>query len=396
MATPVSQHHDHPTVKLKITGESSAPTSADPAPIDRDLSLDLEIHQGETVHHIQGDHQLLADLVKVLDRYLSYQLQAQPQGTFTGSVAIRPLDFLYHRVTVRQGEGIVQVDLSMTQLYDLLEAVEEAKQILPPLETLQQRTRSAPSWYAQPQAIAALLVAGVGLVAAATLLSPRAQEAEQTLSSSTTEITAADLEAANGDPPDLDGEGTEAFTPEETDTAPESQRSRASEESEDVSGDELDLETAATDPDEDSPVAAQISTEADPSAPRPEDPPTLGQSTDDGDGSEEPEEDLIATLRAARQGQQSSLSEAGANLELQLAETWETPEDLETDLRYEVIVDDQGTILAVDPQDEPSIQQQELTPLADLDPATEVDLPADTEAFLVIFAAEDGISITPE
>ena len=414
MTTTLSRQYDHPTVKLQIEGESSS-SSPDSATIDRAITLQLQVLQGETTHLIRGDHRLLLDLARVLERYLGYQLQAQPQGTFTGDVAIRPLDFLYHRLTARQGEGIVQVDLPMTQLYDLLEAVEEAKQSLPPLETLQKPT-AKPSWYTQPPAIAALLIAGVGLVAAATVLSPRTQEAEQTLSSSNgTSITAMD-QATSGEPPDPAGVGASQgdVDPGSEDIAspPETQTSLA------------DLATAPTDEDQDPTEEAEVVdssfpisdepeasdqspefselTGAEPAAPSLDSPDTETQeeSADFQNQAAAPEadaagEDVLATLRSARQAQQTSVSELGETLQLQLAEDWQTPTDLETDLSYAVVVDAEGMILAVDPQDQTSTEQQELTPLADLGSPTEVDLPSEVQSFLVIFAEEDQITVVP-
>ncbi len=407
--TTLSRQYDHPTIKLQLEGESSS-SSPDAATIDQALTLQIQVLQGETTHLIRGDQRLLSDLARVLERYLGYQLQAQPQGTFTGDVAIRPLDFLYHRLTARQGEGIVQMDLSMTQLYDLLEAVEEATQSLPPLESLQ-KPAAQPSWYAQPPAIAALLIAGVGLVAAATLFSSRTQEAEQTLSSSNgTSITAPDQ--ASGEPPDPDEVGANQGDTDPASEEPSADLAAAPTEEELEFAEETEAASSfrSTDQPEarDQPeVTDESAATSQPAGVEPEAPSlnglgaqTQAESADlSPDQATDPEadaagEDVIATLRAARQAQQQSVFEVGETLQSQLAEDWQTPADLESDLRYAVVVDAAGLILAVDPQDETSAEQQELTPLADLESPTEVDLPSEVQSFLVIFT-EEQITVSP-
>lgn len=385
MPTTISQQYDHPTVTLKIEGEASiAQSPTDLSSISRSLTLQLEIQQQETVHLIQGDHQMLSDLLSVLDRYLNHQLQGQPQGSFNGSVAIRPLDFIYHRLTARQGGGIAQVDLSMTQLYDLLEALEEARQALPQLPSLQEQRSSAPAWYAQPPAIAALLIAGVGLVAAATVFSSRTQEtrqAAQSDSSIETIITAPESRTA-GDPPEpslrsADQPGDDGNQDGTTGVSDDpAQDDQASDRDDSAQTQEL---------------ASQPSSEAGaPAAPG---------ATSTEPGTANPlDSQQVARQQAERETSpaESRLSEIGSSLETRLADTWQAPADLESPLSYKVIVDSAGEILAAQPQDQVSETQREITPLADLQTIPEEDLPQGTESFLVVLTPDSQVSVMPQ
>jgi len=167
----LSQTYHQPTSTLTVRGEAPLPSR----PVDGSARLplqaiesnfecQLEIRQGETTKTLQGDSVWLKNLITVIDRYVGSQLSGTPKGTFSGTAAIRPLDFISHRLTVRQGEDrIAQVDLSMTQLYDLLENLSQAAEDLPQLDKL--ATPPTPAWYRQPTAIAALLAGGIVLAA---------------------------------------------------------------------------------------------------------------------------------------------------------------------------------------------------------------------------------------
>ncbi len=167
----LTQTYHQPTSTLTVRGEAPLPrqgieASATPPlqAIQNNFECQLEIRQGETTKTLRGDSVWLKDLITVIDRYVGFQLSGTPKGAFSGTVAIRPLDFIFHRLTVRQGEDrIAQVDLSMTQLYDLLENLSQAAEDLPQLDKL--ATPPAPAWYRQPPVIAALLAGGIALVA---------------------------------------------------------------------------------------------------------------------------------------------------------------------------------------------------------------------------------------
>ncbi|MEN9222738.1 MAG: DUF4335 domain-containing protein [Thermostichus sp. BF3_bins_97] len=184
----LSHAYQQPTSTLTVQGEASAlPDSTSTPPlqaIQRGFACQLEIRQGEKTKTLHGDHVWLNDLITVIDRYVGSQLSGEPKGTFSGTVAIRPLDFIFHRLTVRQGEDrIAQVDLSMTQLYDLLETLSQVAADIPQLSSL--RTQAVRAWYRQPTGIAALLVGGIAVVAGVGVLATRTPESqEQTASNS--------------------------------------------------------------------------------------------------------------------------------------------------------------------------------------------------------------------
>ncbi len=180
--TLISHTYQQPTSTLTVRGEAPSPLEAAESSstpplraIQQNFECQLEIRQGETTKTLQGDSLWLKDLMTVIDRYVGSQLCGTPKGTFSGSVAIRPLDFIFHRLTVRQGENqIAQVDLSMTQLYDLLENLSQVADDLPQLGSL--ATPVTQAWYRQPAGIAALLVGGIALVAGVGLWASRAPE----------------------------------------------------------------------------------------------------------------------------------------------------------------------------------------------------------------------------
>ncbi len=169
--TLISHTYQQPTSTLTVRGEApSLPEAAEGSStpplraIQQNFECQLAIRRGETTKTLQGDSVWLSDLITVIDRYVESQLSGAPKGTFSGTVAIRPLDFIFHRLTVRQGENqIAQVDLSMTQLYDLLENLSQVAADIPQLASL--GTPMTRAWYRQPTGIAALLVGGIVLVA---------------------------------------------------------------------------------------------------------------------------------------------------------------------------------------------------------------------------------------
>ncbi|MEN9202875.1 MAG: DUF4335 domain-containing protein [Thermostichus sp. DG_1_6_bins_120] len=180
----ISHTYQQPTSTLTVQGETSNPIEDSTTPpvraIQRGFECQLEIRQGETSKILRGDSVWLSDLITVVERYVGSQLQGEPKGTFSGKAAIRPLDFISHRLTVRQGEeGIAQVDLSMTQLYDLLENLTQVAADIPHLSSLKRQVVRA--WYRQPAGIAALLVGGIVVVAGVGVWVTRTPEAEEQL-----------------------------------------------------------------------------------------------------------------------------------------------------------------------------------------------------------------------
>ncbi len=203
--TTVSKHYNQDSVSLNVEGEAlvKSGTTAELTEITQALTSTLTIRQDPSTHDIAGDPAILKDLSTVLDRYLGFILTGQSQGTFSGTVALRPLDFAYHRLTVRQGEGIAQVDLATTELYDLAEVIADMTDDLPQLTEI--KTKRPPSWYSQPTGVAAILVGGIGVAAAVIALGG-------TLSTRDTEETVAvvstpaqvDQLSAPGAPPNPD------------------------------------------------------------------------------------------------------------------------------------------------------------------------------------------------
>jgi hypothetical protein len=324
--------------------------------ISRGLRFRLEIKQEETLKIIQGDQSILLDLVQVLHRYLEFELRGQPQGTFSGTVAIRPLDFIFHRLTVRQGEGIIQADLGMTQLYDLLEVLEDTAAELPQLAQLKAiKPRSS---NLSPAPIAALVVGGIGLAAAVAFLGGRGESPEEfrddlARSTSTAQLESAAPASAPAAPPSEEDAGDDS-TPTLAATSPEAQSLRQEDANEVGNGIQADSST---------PTAAALST-------------TAGETTTD-------------------------LSLAGQELQINLATTWEVPEDLSEDLQYSVLVDPTGQILAASPENAAAADLQASTPLEGFAATDPSPLPAGSEQFQVIFTAEGRVRVnatsdTPE
>lgn len=141
---------------------------------------------------LEGDGHLARDLVTVLDRYLQAYLRGDPQGMFSSTVAIRPLDFLTHRLTIREGDGIKQVDLTMTELYDLMEVLADFRQEYPQIsEWTPKPTRGA--GVKSPAAIAAVVVGAVGITVGVSVWNQRPQRVAQEAPEVTLEAPAASL-----------------------------------------------------------------------------------------------------------------------------------------------------------------------------------------------------------
>ncbi|WP_017325309.1 DUF4335 domain-containing protein [Synechococcus sp. PCC 7336] len=177
--TSITQNYAHTTCTLSVRGQTEQPDrlSGLVAPVNCELVVQL----GETSKTFSGDIELLKDLVSTIEHYLASLLRTEPQGTFSGSVAIRPLDAVRHRITLRQGEGIGQVDLSMTQLYDLAESLGEIKEAIPHLDRLKTPPPTV-AWYRQTASIAAIGIAAIGIAVGALVLSGREVTESQTAS----------------------------------------------------------------------------------------------------------------------------------------------------------------------------------------------------------------------
>jgi len=123
---------------------------------------------------LQGDGHLARDLVSVTDRYLQAYLRGEPQGMFSSTVAIRPLDFLSHRLTIREGDSIKQADLTMTELYDLTEVLADVQQDFPEIVDWTPKP-VRPQGLKSPTAIAALFVGAIGVTVGVSVWNNRSQ-----------------------------------------------------------------------------------------------------------------------------------------------------------------------------------------------------------------------------
>ncbi len=346
----ITQTYQQTTVSLEVSGipaksAASGDGGSPLAQIQRDLVCHITVQGGSKPVTLRGDQDLLKDLVAVMRRYLAYSLSAQPQGTFSGTVAIRPLDFIFHRLTVRQGEGIAQVDLSMTQLYDLAEGLEDIAADLPQLQELKSKPKGSgrAAWGA---GIAALVVGGIGVATAIAVLGGiegRRQD-EDFLTPSTAMVERSSEQAARSNTSASNPNG--AVDQAAGDNASES---------------------------EDAPLVAEID---------PEDPEPVDTSE-------------IAALPPAPTTSIVELSEAGLTLLETLNQDWEAPDGFTIPLSYVVTVNSQGSPIAVTPVDELSAEGLGDTPLAAWEGAELETVPEEVEVFSVTFV-QDQVSVSPQ
>ena len=380
--TQLSKSYSHTSCTISVEGQTLTPD--DVAKLTSPVNCTIQLQIGGKSHEFSGDGELLNDLVTTVDRYLKYQLSAQSQGTFSGSVAIRPLNAVRHRITLRQGNGIGQADLTTTELYDLAESLGEVGQAIPHLARLKTATRTV-VWYRQPvAAVAALAVVGVGVLGASLILTrpPTEELAENTARQEVTGLVESQLPTAAADSPPAD-------------SAPSVRRSLAEPDiPESEVADSLITEPSAPAPVIPVPEATESSvTDTLQSAPLP--------STADGDDlSSEPSQaepddagkavedadlgDLAALSQSdvpAPQEQPSQLSEqqfadpvaklaiSQQQLQAALATDWQAPESLTGPIEYNLTLTPDGTILTAVPVDERARELQPQTPFADI-PAT--------------------------
>lgn len=366
-ATALAQDYRQGHIFLKVEGEVLSRSGESPtlSSIQRAFRCQLEIQKAKT-KRIEGDNLLLQDLLTVLSRYIGLYLSNQPQGTFSGSVAIRPLDFLFHRLTVRQGDGIVQVDLPMTDLYDLSEVLENAQADLPELSTIKSVKPRPKRRSGSFPAIAALLVGGIGVAAAITVLN-RSDEAQNQ---------------------------TALTPPVETITAPSSNQSNEVK-------DQVDPESG---------VRQTLQEEG--AQPKPMTPPLAeAPATNPVTGavskvSESPSLDLQKEIAPEERSElnrpidaptkdEGALSEIGQKLRTTLSNQWQVPPEVKEDLVYTLVADPSGAILGVTPEGTTADKALPKTPLAQAPAEVPEVLPEGSEAFLVILRADGVLEIEP-
>lgn len=331
-STPITRTYQQSTCTLTVSGQTTQPD--DPSAIAGNLNCQLDLNSTKGEQHIAGDLSLLQDLTSVLERYARSLLGGQPQGTFSGTVAIRPLAHVTHRMTVRQGNGIGQADLSVTQLYDLTEALAELRASVPHLADL--KLAPPPSWYVKPQGIAALVVGGVGVAAAIAVLATSGGETlvrqpEDSASSSESEIALS--------------EGAVPITPNARRGAlPEG----------DVSASQTEDEPPEIE------NALPVSSAA---VESPESPENISPS------------DRLESLRQEWDA------------------AWSAPEDLDTAWAYTVVIEPDGKIASALPVDEAASTGKASTPFAEVPTTSPATLPAEAQVVTVTFAS-DGVSVT--
>ncbi|NJK64738.1 MAG: hypothetical protein HC921_20385 [Synechococcaceae cyanobacterium SM2_3_1] len=84
----------------------------------------------------------------------------------------------------------------------------------------------------------------------------------------------------------------------------------------------------------------------------------------------------------------TDLSLAGQELQINLATSWDAPEDLTEDLQYRVRVDPTGQILTASPENAAAADLQASTPLEGIAATDPSPLPDGSEEFQVLFTAE--------
>lgn len=340
-STPISQAFQQSTCTLTVSGQAAQPN--DWSTLSGNLHCLLDLPGGKP-KQLEGDLSLLQDLSAVLERYARSLLSGQPQGTFSGTVAIRPLAYVTHRMTVRQGNGIGQADLSATQLYDLTEALAELRGTLPQLADL--KLTRPKSWYAQPTGIAAMVVGGVGVAAAIAVLALGGGEANLR-QEATTELSDANI----------------ALNEETAPASPPNARRGALPEGE--PGDEVAAPSALA------------------TAPLPESaaPPA-------------PEVDIVAESDG-----QSARTQGGDRLATLLQEweaAWEAPADLNAAISYTVVVQSDGDIASALPLDEAAASGKDTTPFAEVPTTSPAELPADAQIVTVTFNPDSTVSVEEE
>jgi hypothetical protein len=292
------------TVKGVATQPDDLTTLAPP------ISCEIGLQLGEKSKTLTGDHVLLRDLIATVDRYLKFLLQGEPQGTFSGTVAIRPLDAVRHRLTVRQGDGIAQADLTMTQLYDLAESLAEIRTAIPHLDDIQVKERRQTA-LGQPAGIAAIAVGAIGTVIALALLT-------------------------TGGPTNPDGGRTENGTPANSQTsAPPAGAPPQPEASAQNAG-------AAR---QQAPADSQARTAA---------PDTAASESATAPSTAAPSEPAAAVASEAA---------IASQLQQKLQAEWKAPADLPEPLVYRVTTTQDGSLLTVQPQGETATSRLGQTPL---------------------------------
>ncbi|MEM6447863.1 MAG: DUF4335 domain-containing protein [Cyanobacteria bacterium P01_D01_bin.123] len=350
-STPISRIYQQSTCTLTVTGQTTQPE--DLSAISGNLNCQLDLKDTRGSHQLTGDLALLQDLAAVLERYAQSLLSGQPQGTFSGTVAIRPLAYVIHRMTVRQGTGIGQADLSASQLFDLTEALAELRATVPHLNDL--KLTQPKSWYAQPTGIAALLVGGVGVAAAIAVLATGGGETTLRQQESRTDSNSSEIALSESTLP----------------AAPDARRGTLPEGTPQGS-DEQDGDVARLSADSE---LSDNAASSDTSPARPAAPPALSAAVENPDQPERPSD-----------------SDRGEALRQEWEEAWVAPIELDVDWAYTVVIEPDGAIVSALPIDEAAAAGKEQTPFAEVPTTSPATLPAEAQIFTVTFSPDGSVT----
>ncbi|MEO0354828.1 MAG: DUF4335 domain-containing protein [Cyanobacteria bacterium P01_A01_bin.3] len=359
--TPITKDFSHTTCRISVEGKTVTPDRI--AELTAPVNCTIQLDASGGSHTFEGDGETLSDLVTTINRYLNYLLSSQSQGTFSGSVAIRPLDAVRHRITLKQVNGVGQADLTTTQLYDLAESLGEIDDAIPQLARLKTRPKAV-AWYRRPAAsVAALAVVGVGVVATSLVLTRPATEELGESEFRVDESISQLAEPPEQPPAAAPDDGVEAEAPAEapSSNAPTQESSNAvASDTGILSGVEADPDTAipseiaSGDINSDVEVSNQVAAveESDDTA-RSLTSPDLAPVDLEGGLDADSSRDAASALRSRQ-------------LSSSLEDSWQAPEALIDPVDYDLTIAEDGTLLTAVPVDERAAEFQAQTPFADL------------------------------
>ncbi|MGK7910496.1 MAG: DUF4335 domain-containing protein [Synechococcus sp.] len=398
--TPITKEFTHTTCRISVEGKTLTPDRI--AELTSPVNCTIELGHNGTSHTFEGDGETLHDLVTTIDRYLKYLLSSQSQGTFSGSVAIRPIDAVRHRITLKQGNSVGQADLTTTQLYDLAESLGEIDDAIPQLARLKTRPQTA-AWYRRPAAsVAALAVVGVGVVAASVLLTrPSTENLGETsyrVDESISQLEETQLEPTDStEPPE--SVVTDEIEPTNVEDPgvlgseqPPQQAPAAAPSLDDVAGPEAPqappesgiLEDVEEQPDSDIPSeigSGEISSDVDIND------EVVASAEADAAARSVPSSDTSAPNTSALNAASSNFeSESDAELardteteprsrqlSSSLGDSWQAPESLTEPVEYNLTIAEDGTLLSAVPVDERAAEFQAQTPFAELPETSDME-----------------------
>ncbi|MEM9567322.1 MAG: DUF4335 domain-containing protein [Cyanobacteria bacterium P01_E01_bin.34] len=376
--TPISKDFSHTTCLISVEGKTLTPDRI--AELTSPVNCRIQLDANGSSHTFEGDGETLSDLVTTINRYLNYLLSSQSQGTFSGSVAIRPLDAVRHRITLRQGNGVGQADLTTTQLYDLAESLGEIDAAIPQLAQLKTRPKTM-DWYRRPAAsIAALAVVGVGVVATSLVLTRPATE-DLAESGFRVDESISQLAEPSLDPTDS-ADSANGDNLDEQSNAPPLQPPAAPRLNEEADAEAPNSEVPAQAlPDETSPESGVLDGVSDDSDTAIPSEIAAGDINRDVEISNQVTAESENAARSAESSASlddvnsdtASPEQRNRQLSSSLGESWEAPEVLTEPVDYDLTIAEDGTLLTAIPVDERAAEFQAQTPFAELPETSDQD-----------------------